>query len=145
MYYFDESFNGKNKAAWLLILEHYISNSDYVEFNQLFDYDDNYAELLTLESDLVGKNIKEDKLYNFNSVRYNLSENVVKFILSKNYKDWYNYIYEDISFRKANREIFGTITHHNYIVAEMSEKERELFNMSGFNFAQIWGEQIDNE
>ncbi|MCX2742022.1 hypothetical protein [Pontibacter anaerobius] len=123
---------------WIALLIPYLEQADSVEFNTLYDPTNLNQELESLKSDLIEEGERSDKIYPSGIYRrYRLSERVRKFILSKPYKDWSNYQFEDLSLMKDGAEILATITHENYVFAQMTEEERKEFNEKGYEFGLL--------
>ncbi|MEJ8755712.1 hypothetical protein WG947_01780 [Pontibacter sp. H259] len=123
---------------WYDLLNTYLEKADFAEFNILYDSRKLNPELESLEPDLVEELERKNKIYSSRmSRRYRLSDRVKKFILSKPYKDWNNYQFEDLSLIKNGIEIFATITHENYIFAQMSDEERDRLNEQGYDFREL--------
>jgi hypothetical protein len=123
---------------WIALLIPYLEQADSVEFNILYDPTNLNQEIESLKPDLIEEGERTDKIYpSGNFRRYRLSERVRKFILSKPYKDWSNYQFEDLSLMKDGAEILATITHVNYVFAQMNEEERNEFNEQGYEFGQL--------
>lgn len=123
---------------WIAILTHYLEQADSAEFNTLYDPTNLNQELESLKADLTEEGERTDKIYPSGIYRrYRLSERVREFILSKPYKDWSNYQFEDLSLMKDGAEILATITHENYVFAQMTEEERKEFNEKGYEFGQL--------
>ncbi|MER2996885.1 hypothetical protein [Pontibacter populi] len=123
---------------WYDLLNTYLEKADFAEFNILYDSAKLNPELEFLEPDLVEELESKNKTFSSGiSRRYRLTDRVNKFILSKSYKDWYNYQFEDLSLIKNGIEIFATITHENYIFAQMSDDERDKLNGQGYDFGEL--------
>ncbi|WP_299708706.1 hypothetical protein [uncultured Pontibacter sp.] len=123
---------------WIALLTHYLEQADSVEFNTLYNPTKLNQELESLKSDLIEEGERRDKIYpNGMFRRYRLSEKVREFILSKPYKDWRNYQFEDLSLMRDGAEILATITHENYVFAQMTEEERKQFNEQGYEFGLL--------
>jgi hypothetical protein len=139
-YYCDDTFKKVDNDKWNYLLDYAFERSDYVEFNILTSDYKHRPEIETLSSDLIEKGEREYKIYPSGLyVRFTLTYKVKSFIKSKEYKDWYNYDLEDISFIKGDNEILATITHHNYIILQSTEKQRKELKDKGFNFWCDWG------
>src|SRR5690606_39204492 len=81
---------------WIVLLTYYLVQADSVEFNTLYDQNNLNQELKSLEPDLIEEGERTDKIYPSGIFRrYRLSERVKEFIISKPYKDWKNYQFED--------------------------------------------------
>jgi hypothetical protein len=70
---------------------------------------------------------------------------VKDFIRKKGIRGWRNTQLEDISFLRQNFEFFGTVSHENYIILQMTEDERKSWNKKGFNFEFDYGEDAREE
>ncbi len=127
-----------DNQQWLTLLNIYLEQADFVEFNVLYDPSNPEPELEALEPDLVEAGIRSDKFYASGDFRrYRLSPRVKDFILSKSYNAWQNYQLEDLSLLKDGMEILATITHENYIFARISEQERTALNRQGLEFGAL--------
>jgi hypothetical protein len=123
---------------WFELLNTYLEKADFAEFNLLYDSLELIQEIEVIEPDLIEESERKNKIYSSGtSRRYRLTERVKKFILSKSYKDWSNYQLEDLSLIKDNVEILATITHENYVFAQMNEEERERLNEQGYDFGVL--------
>ncbi len=127
-----------DNQKWIKLLSTYLEQADFVEFNTLYDSTNLNPELEALKPDLVEQGRRSDKIYSSGIFRrYKLSSRVKDFILSKPYKDWNNYQFEDLSLLKDGTEILATITHENYVFAQMFEQERVELNKQGFEFGEL--------
>ncbi|PTX22267.1 hypothetical protein C8N40_10189 [Pontibacter mucosus] len=127
-----------DNQKWLILLNIYLEQADFAEFNVLYDPSNLLPELEALEQDLVEAGKRNDKFYaSGTSRKYRLSSRVKDLILSKPYNAWRNYQFEDLSLLKDGMEILATITHENYIFARMSEQERAELNGQGFEFGAL--------
>ncbi|SFG62987.1 hypothetical protein [Pontibacter chinhatensis] len=127
-----------DNKQWLILLNAYLGQADFAEFNVLYDPTNLLPELEALEPDLVEAGKRSDKFYASGSFRrYRLSPRVKDFILSKPYNAWRNYQFEDLSLLKDGTEILATITHENYIFARMSEQERAELNRQELEFGAL--------
>lgn len=125
-----------DNQQWLTLLNIYLEQVDFVEFNVL--YDPSNPELEALEPDLVEAGKRSNKFYASGDFRrYRLSLRVKGFILSKPYNAWRNYQFEDLSLLKDGTEILATITHENYVFARMSKQERTALNKQGLGFGAL--------
>ena len=136
-YYCDNTINSNEKWQYLLSLV--VTECDHVAFNVL---QKNFESVL--EKDLINEaetlNYKKnEKIYSSGKqLLFPLNEKVLKFINSKEYNEWKNFCIEDPSFMKDGKEILATITHENYIIMLLSEKQRVMLNSKGFEFKIKW-------
>lgn len=128
----------KDNQLWFELLKSKIKESDYAEFNLLYRKD-LLPEIKKLENHLVDKGSRQDKIYVSGEFRrYELTDEVIEFIVSKPYKKWNNYQLEDLSLIKNNIEVLATITHENYIFVRMTEEERIRYNSKGYEFGELF-------
>jgi hypothetical protein len=143
-YYCDSSLNSDEK--WKHLLNNIVKISDTVEFNVL---QMNYADVLDNELLKEGYSIMDypdGKLYSSGKcIQFPLTENVKNFVLLKSYADWYNFCIEDPSFRSGGKELLATVTHENYVIMLLSEKQREELNIQGFEFEIEWNHKKTNQ
>ena len=134
-YYLDESLKDLDYEKWKYLLDFAFERADQIEFNILISNKD-LDELLTeLSDDFVEMGNRKNKIYsNGQFIRYRLSDKMKHFIKSKNYRDWYNFVFEDISFLKDGLEFFATITHENYVILQLTPEQKDNFNKKGFDF-----------
>jgi hypothetical protein len=131
-YYLDRSFKGDVENKWNYILELAFQKADQVEFNVLFSRDLLY-EIEPIKQYQIRSTPSENKIYKSgNIIRFNLTEEVKRFITSRSYFDWQNFVIEDISFLKQNVEILTTITHENYIIIRLNADEHFALCTLGF-------------
>lgn len=129
----------KNHLKWLELLKLKMQEAEYVEFNTLFAYNDLIPELEALKVDLIAEGRRKDKLYASGKFRrYNLTQRMKDFLLSKSYASWSGFQFEDLSLLKGNKEILATITHENYIFILTTEEERKKLNEAGFDFGELF-------
>ena len=134
-YYCDASFKETDDEKWFFLLRKVLYDSDYVEFNVHKKDFDKIPEIDSISKHIIDTVKPKQKIYPRNkSISYQLNEDVIKFILSKQYMDWKNYYLEDISFFKNDLEIFATITHENYIIMHLNADEYIDLNNKGYNF-----------
>jgi hypothetical protein len=136
-YYCYDSIKKEDNEKWQYLLDYAFQKADTVEFNILYSYD-LITEIEGLKVSLLETGKRENKLYPGNYVRFRLSDPVKHFIRSKNYSDWYNFNLEDISFLQNGKEFFATITHQDYIILDLTEKQRKELNEMGFDFWCEW-------
>ena len=130
--------NLQDNKKWLDLLNIYIDKADFVEFNTLFDPQKLNPEIQAIESDLVEKGTRQGKIFSSGIFqRFKLIEKVKNFILSRQYQDWQNYQFEDLSLLNGKIEILATITHENYIFALMDEQQRKYLLENGFDFGDL--------
>jgi hypothetical protein len=127
-----------SNEKWIGLLNLYFERVDFAEFNILYDSLELNPELEAIEPDLIEEVERKNKIYSSGiSRRYRLTDRVKRFILSKPYKDWNNYQLEDLSLIKDGVEILATITHENYVFAQMSDEERARLNEKGYDFGEL--------
>ncbi|MCC9166964.1 hypothetical protein [Pontibacter harenae] len=131
-----ESIDDNEK--WITLLSSYLERADFVEFNILYDSTNLHPELEALKSDLIEEGERTDKIYASGVFRRYMIKDIMKdFILSKPYKSWNNYHFEDLSLIKDGTEILATITQKNYVFAQLTEEERKELNEQGFEFGEL--------
>ena len=138
-YYCDKTFHKYDQYMWEQLLDYIFKIADQVEFNILIKNEPVPFEISALSDDLIGFEKRKNKVYSTGmSVKYSLTNQVKAFIKSKQYKEWYNYYYEDMSFLLNNQEILATITHENHVIMMLTEdKKNELTNL-GYDFWCEW-------
>lgn len=138
-YYCDDTFYSEDNDKWSFLLDYAFERADAVEFNVLYLKKKFPQEIDSLSCDIIGEGRRKDKIYvSGDYIRYRLSEELKRFIKSKEYKDWKNFDLEDISFLKYDEEFLATITHENYIIIQATEEHRDILNKKGFNFWCQW-------
>ncbi len=139
-YFCDTDFQKEQNSKWSYLLDYVISTSDVVEFNILKKSYNSAPEIRAILCDMLSVGKREDKLYSSGKcISFKLTDKVIQFIKSKEYLDWVNYYFEDISFLKNGREILFTITHENYVAMLLSKDEKEHLNKKlGYNFITRW-------
>ena len=135
----DKTMKESDQKKWSYLLDYAFGKADMVEFNILYT-DTALKKILTdFADDLIDKGKRRNKIYaSGHYVRFRLTDKIKDFIKSKEYRDWYNSNLEDISFLLENHEFFATITHEDYVIIQMTDKHREIFNKRGFSFLDIW-------
>jgi DNA-binding LytR/AlgR family response regulator len=139
-YYCDDTLKTNDNDKWQYLINYAFKKADTVEFNILNSNQELTPEIEALSNDLIEKSERRNKIYPSGSyLRYKLTDNIKNFIKAKQYKDWYNYNIEDISFLKNDKEFLATITHENYVILQSTEEQREQLKEEGFNFWCDWG------
>lgn len=137
-FYCDDSLQEEDESKWQYLLEYAFGKADEVEFNKLFSDHKLIPELVDLADYLIEEGERSNKIYPGYCLKFKLSNKVKHFIKSKKYTEWFNFNLEDISFLENGYEFFATITHENYIILELTEKQREEFKEKGFDFWWEW-------
>ncbi len=140
-YYCDESLKKTDKDKIEYLLTYAFGLADQVEFNVLYKDDKLLNETIkNVKDDIVASGQRFDKIYNgVEFIRFSLTDKVKDFIRTKGIMGWRNTQLEDISFLRDNVEFLGTVSHENYIILQMTDKERESLNDMGFNFEFDYG------
>jgi len=140
-YYCDES--PKPKEKWDLILSEAFNLADSVGFN----VHNNEKEFELLDSELIEKDAIKCRIINSGRsfYLYKLSDKLKKIIRSKDYNFWALGTFEDISFWQGGTEIFSTNSHENYLIARLTDEQREKWNGLGFDFTFDWGTDLTKE
>ena len=138
-YYLDESLKDLDNDKWEYLLDFAFDRADQIEFNILNSNKDLACLKTELSDDFVETGNRKDKIYSSGKfIRYRLSDDMKQFVKSKNYRDWYNFVFEDISFLKDGLEFFATITHENYVILQLTTEQKDTFNKKGFDFLYEW-------
>jgi hypothetical protein len=138
-YYCDNSFHKYEKNKWEYLLDYIFNQADQVEFNILRHNEPVPTEISAISDDLIGFDKRKNKIYyRRTSVKYSLTNQVKAFIKSKQYQEWHNYYYEDMSFLLHSQEILATITHEDYVIMMLTKEQKiELTNL-GYDFWCEW-------
>jgi hypothetical protein len=126
--------------SWKYLLRQVFPKSSFVEFNQLNIKENLPSELYWMEEFRLNK-VSEHKIYKSGTQhRFQLTSKIKNFILSKEYQEWCNTYFEDMSFFNEDEiELLATVSHENYVIKFMTEHERSDLKNKGINFWSDWG------
>jgi hypothetical protein len=142
-YYLDRSFKGDVENKWNYLLDLAFQKADQVEFNVLFPRELSHA-IEPVKHYQIKSLPTQNKIYKSGkTIRFNLTEDVKRFIASKPYFDWRNFVIEDISFLKQNVEFLATITHENYIIIKLNRDVYCTLNALGFELEPFENQSDD--
>jgi len=143
-YYCDNSFHKYDQWKWEYLLDYVFEKADQVEFNILRKNDPVPFEISAISDDLIGFEKRKNKMfYRGMSAKYSLTIQVKAFIKSKQYKEWFRYYYEDISFLLHNQEILATITHEDHVIMLLTETQKNELTNLGYDFWCEWPDPLD--
>lgn len=136
-YYCGDNFDS---WSWKHLIREVLPNSQFVEFNQLFLNEQLPNELEWLNEFRVNS-VAEYKIYQSGPAhRFELTKPVKDFVLSKDFQDWRNTFFEDISFfNSEGTELLATVSHENNIVKLLTKDERTQLKEKGIDFWCSWG------
>ena len=137
-FYCYDSFQKDDEAKWQYLLDYAFQKADEIKFNILYSDQQLAPEIENLADNIVEKGKRSNKINSGNYLKFKLTDQVKNFIKSKKYADWLNFNLEDISFLSNEKEFFVTITHENYIILELTEKQRKELRNKGFDFWCEW-------
>lgn len=125
--------------SWKQLLMEVLSNAQFVEFNRLFP-GEQLPEDLEWLNEYRSDVIAENKIYKSGKAhRFELVKPVKDYVLSKDFNDWLNTFFEDISFFNSDgTELLATISHENCIVKLLKEEERSQLLEKGIDFWCEW-------
>lgn len=135
-YYLCDQFDS---WSWKYLLHQVIAKSKYIEFNQLFINEKLPPELEWMNKYLVIETANNKIYKSGNSKRFEITDSITHFILSKEFREWRDSYFEDISFfSQEGTEILATITHENYVIKLMTESEKVEMKDKGIDFWCEW-------
>ncbi|WP_426059863.1 hypothetical protein [Hymenobacter sp. B1770] len=129
-YYCHDNFGQLPEKAWHSLLDRTIGNATHLEVSRLFS-ETPFSDVLAAAAVPLPQHI--DRPYAATH-RFLLTPEVIAEIKSKTYKDWDNYDSEDPAFYQKDILLLGTITHEDYVVMGLDEKDRIELNSQGFHF-----------
>ncbi|WP_188816312.1 hypothetical protein [Hymenobacter cavernae] len=113
---------------WSRILMYALDNSNEILFNILFEGKEFTDIINYLRESILGIYNIAPKIYNSGKViRLALNEDTKRFILDKKWAEWKGFPLEDVSFIKDDIELVATITHEDYILINLTDEEKIIF------------------
>ncbi|ALW85177.1 hypothetical protein AUC43_08775 [Hymenobacter sedentarius] len=133
-YYCNDNFDDLPEKAWQLLVDRVIESATHFEVSRTFSKAPFPAAFTAAEVPLP-ENI--NRTYAATN-RFLLTPEVIAEVKRKTYKDWDNYDSEDPAFYQEDVLLLGTITHEDYVVMRLDEKDRTELNSQGFDFWCEW-------
>ncbi len=133
-YYCNDNFDNLPEKAWQLLLDKVIGIATHLEVSKNFSKAP-FSVAFTAAAVPLPQHI--DRAY-VATHRFLLTPEVIAEVKSKTYKDWDNYDSEDPAFYQEDVLLLGTITHEDYVVMRLYEKDRAELNSQGFDFWCEW-------
>ncbi len=125
-------FIGDNESKWKQVKEYILPIADHVEFNILYSDSTLDDFLIEYEDSIELISEKKEKTYKSGKVlRLVLTNKVKRFVESKSFEDFNNWILEDPSFYIDDNEVISTISHEGQIYFDPLKVEMKAF--SNFN------------
>lgn len=124
---------------WKYLLKNALTEAAFVEFNQL-PLDEKLPAELEWLNEYRSDSVANQKLYTSGTQhRFELTSPVKEFVLKRDFSDWQNSFFEDISlFNSDETEILATISHERYVIKLLSQNERLLLKEKGIDFWCEW-------